>query len=398
MIGKKTSTEAICCITGGCGFLGLQLAQDLVDNNSTHHYRPILLDVAPPPCDAFEYIMVDVRDRERLTEIFRTRGVHAVFHIASYGMSGSSQLKRDMVRSINVDGTQSVIDACTAAGVGYLISTSTYNVVFGGYPIEGGDESMPYFNLFHHVDEYSRSKTEAEMMVLEAHRTPLRCRLHHHTTTTTILDGDNSTQSTTPPHGGVLNTCALRPAAIWGKGEMRHMQRVYSYLMRGLFFFRFGSKDARMDFVHVKNLSKAHILALERLERASSQNTKTVLSSTSSLQGQAYFISDGEEERIHNFDFFSQLPVGLGYRKPFLTIPFHLMYLLAFLFEILYSLWPHFEPLLTRAEVLKAGVSHWFRIDKARQELGYQPSKFRFDEVLEQFRSETDHRQEKKHS
>jgi nucleoside-diphosphate-sugar epimerase len=168
--------------------------------------------------------------------------------------------------------------------------------------------------------------------------------------------------------------------------------------MRGLFFFRFGSKDARMDFVHVKNLSKAHILALERLERASTQNTKTVLSSTSSLQGQAYFISDGEEERIHNFDFFSQLPVGLGYRKPFLTIPFHLMYLLAFLFEILYSLWPHFEPLLTRAEVLKAGVSHWFRIDKARQELGYQPSKFRFDEVLEQFRSETDHRQEKKHS
>ena len=293
-------------------------------------------------------------------------------------MSGSSQLKKEMVRSVNVDGTRAVIDACTNAGVAYLVATSTYNVVFGGYPIEGGDERMPYFNMFHHVDAYSSSKTEAEMMVLEAHGTPL------------VTKAEKKVHQQC-----VLNTCALRPAAIWGNGEQRHMQRVYSYLMRGLFFFRFGSKDARMDFVHVKNLSKAHVLALKRLERASSQNTKTA---STSLQGQAYFISDGEDERIHNFDFFSQLPVGLGYRKPLLTIPFHLMYLLAFLFEILYSIWPHFEPLLTRAEVLKAGVSHWFRIDKARQELGYHPNKFRFDEVLEQFRSETDDGQEKKYS
>lgn len=366
MAQENETTQRLVCITGGSGFLGLQLAHDLIVDG----YQPILLDVALPPCDEYEYIMVDVRDTARLTEIFKTLGVHAVFHIASYGMSGSSQLKKEMVRSVNVDGTRAVIDACTNAGVAYLVATSTYNVVFGGYPIEGGDERMPYFNMFHHVDAYSSSKTEAEMMVLEAHGTPL------------VTKAEKKVHQQC-----VLNTCALRPAAIWGNGEQRHMQRVYSYLMRGLFFFRFGSKEARMDFVHVKNLSKAHVLALKRLER---------VNASSSLQGQAYFISDGEEERIHNFDFFSQLSVGLGYRRPLVTIPFHLMYMLAFLFEIIYSIWPHFEPLLTRAEVLKAGVSHWFRIDKARQELGYNPKRYSFDEVLEQFRHVQSEKQKQK--
>ena len=33
----------------------------------------------------------------------------------------------------------------------------------------------------------------------------------------------------------------------------------------------------------------------------------------------------------------------------------------------------HFEPFLTRAEVLKVGFSHYFKIDRAKKDLGYQP-------------------------
>jgi hypothetical protein len=35
-----------------------------------------------------------------------------------------------------------------------------------GQPIDAGDEGLPYFPLAAHTDEYSRTKAEAEMLVL----------------------------------------------------------------------------------------------------------------------------------------------------------------------------------------------------------------------------------------
>lgn len=348
-------------ITGGAGFFAQTLARDLLERgNEDARYDIELLDVQLPADDHGCFRMVDVRDQGRLTGLFEN--AYAVFHVASYGMSGSSQLKRDIVRSINVDGTKAVVSACIAAGVERLILTSTYNVVFGGQEIDGGDEAMPYYNMMNHVDEYSRSKTEAEMIVLEANGTPLK----------PVVDSGGKLTK------GILQTCALRPAAIWGKGEIRHMRRVYDYLMKGLFFFRFGSPSARMDFVHVKNLSSAHILAMERLDKGG----------PSKVAGNAYFVSDGERARIHNFDFFSQLAVGLGYRRPRLWLPLRVVYACAWIFEIAWHIF-RIEPMLTRAEVLKAGVHHWCRIDKARNHLGYKPKSYSFDEVIEQFSAST---------
>lgn len=37
--------------------------------------------------------------------------------------------------------------ACQSEGVSRLVYTSTYNVVFGGQEIVGGDESLPYLSL-----------------------------------------------------------------------------------------------------------------------------------------------------------------------------------------------------------------------------------------------------------
>jgi len=337
-------------ITGGAGFFGQTLALDLIQHEC-NCYDVELLDISLPVGDygcSQEICIVDVRDQGRLAQIFED--AYAVFHVASYGMSGSSQLKRGQIRSVNVDGTKAVVSACIAAGVERLILTSTYNVVFGGQEIEGGDETMPYFNMVDQVDEYSRSKTEAEMIVLEANGTPLR------------RSGRRDGKKT-------LRTCALRPAAIWGKGEIRHMKRVHDYLMKGFFFFRFGSSRARMDFVHVKNLTAAHMLAMERLEK---------------VAGNAYFVSDGESARIHNFDFFSQLAVGLGYKKPWIWLPMWMVYAFAWISEMLWHIF-QVEPMLTRAEVMKAGVNHWFRIDKARRELGYAPKSYSFQEVIDQF-------------
>ena len=336
-------------ITGGSGFVGNKLAIKLVEEGFT----PVLVDVAPPfelseiNANEFEFHQVDIRDEEALERVFKDSKI--VFHVASYGMSGSAQLNRRMVRQVNVQGTRNVVHAAVRCCVDVLVVTSTYNVVFGGAPIDGGDETYPYYPLGSHVDEYSRSKAESEMLVLAANGTRL-------------------------VNEKVMKTCAIRPAAIWGKGETRHMARVMRYIEKGLFFFRFGDRKAKMDFVHVDNLVTAHILAYRNLKEGSG-----------SAAGNAYFISDGEEAIINNFDFFGQLATGLGYSGPVVSIPIWIVYFCALLMEILHHYIHGFEPLLTRAEVLKSGVCHWFRIEKARRDLLYQPKKYSFVQVLEQF-------------
>lgn len=103
--------------------------------------------------------------------------------------------------------------------------------------------------------------------------------------------------------------------------------------------------------------------------------------------GQAYHISDGRP--INNFEFFRPLVEGLGYPFPRLRVPLRMMYGLAAATEtahrLLNGLVP-FEPFLTRAEVLKSGVNHWFVMDKAKAQLGYQPQDFDFDDIVDWFR------------
>lgn len=365
-MNTEQNTTAWCSLTEALVKRGYYVVCiDLCDLDYCAHGENIL--------KGWEYHKADVRDAEGLKKLFA--GCVAVLHVASYGMSGASQLMIEKVRAINVDGTKAVLNACIETKVRALVFTSTYNVVFGGQKIAGLDETEPYFPLHKHIDEYSRTKTEAEMAVLEANMMPLDTYTSMSSThASSATDLNAHARSNEIKNRSYLKTCAIRPAAIWGRGESRHMLRVARYLKRGIFCFRFGDPNAHMDFVHVNNLVQAHLLAMEDL-----------LNESSIAAGNAYFISDGEDQRINNFDFFSQLAIGLHYPKPRLSIPLPIMYVCATIFEYLYWL-VGISPLLTRAEILKAGICHWFSIEKARRELGYKPDIYHFDEVLEQFK------------
>ena len=68
----------------------------------------------------------------------------------------------------NVSVTSNLIELCAQYDVSSFIYTSTYNVIFGGREIAGGDENSEYFPVDQHTDWYSRSKSEAEHLVLSA--------------------------------------------------------------------------------------------------------------------------------------------------------------------------------------------------------------------------------------
>ncbi|XP_012681088.2 putative short-chain dehydrogenase/reductase family 42E member 2 [Clupea harengus] len=336
-------------VTGGAGYFGFRLGRTLASQG----VRVVLLDLHKPLWDVPDgavFYQSDIRDYESLYKV--CEGVDCIFHTAAYGMSGPEQLKRELVESINVGGTNNVINVCSERGITRLVYTSTVNVAFAGKPIEDGDEdSVALLPLEMHIDHYSRTKAIADRMVLAANGRTLK-------------------------GGGVLLTCTLRPSGIYGPEERRHLHRVMVNVERRLFSFSFGNPRALMNWVHVDNLVTAHLLAAEAL----TPERRCVAS------GQAYFINDGVSVNI--FEWFRPLFEKLGYSRPLIHLPVCLVYTAAVLMERVHLLLRPFVeiPLLfTRNEVRNIAISHTFKIDKARRELGFSPKKYSLSEAVDHY-------------
>uniref|UniRef100_A0A8D2J6K5 Short chain dehydrogenase/reductase family 42E, member 2 n=1 Tax=Varanus komodoensis TaxID=61221 RepID=A0A8D2J6K5_VARKO len=251
---SKMSNKTV--ITGGAGNFGFTLGRAFA-KTGTH---VILYDINQPPWEipkGVVHIQADVRNYDDLYAA--CEGADCVIHAASYGMTGVEQVSL-LIRSVNVGGTGVVLEVCKRRNVPRLIYTSSINVVFAGQTILDGDEaSVPYYPLNKHRNEYSRTKSIAEQMVLAANGS--------------FLAG-----------GGKLYTCALRPPGIYGPEEQRHLPRLL-IIERGFFLFKLGSSDVLMNWVHVKNLVQAHILAAAALTPEKNYIAVSVCSSPGSSSG-----------------------------------------------------------------------------------------------------------------
>ncbi|XP_067089204.1 putative short-chain dehydrogenase/reductase family 42E member 2 [Osmerus mordax] len=335
-------------VTGGAGYFGFKLGRALASQG----VEVVLLDLHKPPWetpDGALFHQSDICDYDSLHKVCEE--VDCIFHTASFGMSGPEQLRKEQVESVNVGGTNNVIKVCLERGIPRLVYTSTVNVAFAGKPIEEGDEdSVPCVPLDMHIDHYSRTKAVADQMVLSANGCSLK-------------------------GGGMLRTCVLRPSGIYGPEERRHLHRVMGNVERRLFSFSFGNPMARMNWVHVDNLVTAHTLAAEALT-----TRKNCVAS-----GQAYFINDGES--VNLFEWLTPLFEKLGHSRPMIHLPVSLVYSAAILMECLHvALRPLVEvPLLfTRNEVRNIAVSHTFKIDKARRDLGFCPKHYSLADSVDQ--------------
>ncbi|KAM9302425.1 short-chain dehydrogenase/reductase family 42E member 1 [Gastrophryne carolinensis] len=348
----SSSPRETIVVTGGGGYFGHRLGCRLAKKG----FNVVLFDIRKPGQDlpeGIQFIEGDIRSFRAVEDAFANAS--CVIHTASYGMSGREQLQTRLIEEVNVTGTENVIRACLSHNVPRLVYTSTFNVVFGGQRIQNGDESMEYLPLNRHADNYSRTKSMAEMKVLKANG----------------LELSNKT--------GFLRTCALRSAGIYGPGEQRHLPRIIKTVDQGLFMFLYGDRHNRVQFVHVDNLISAHVLAAEGLTAEKRQIAA----------GKAYFIADSHP--VDNFEFLRPFIEGLGYKYPTFRLPLFFVYFMAYLTEWLHVLIRpvfNFQPLLTRAEVYKTGVTHYFNLDKARKELGYVPTPFAMQEVTEWYKAQ----------
>ncbi len=153
-------------VVGGAGYIGSQTAWALVDAG----YRVVILDnlstgsraLAPPMA---EFILGECDNRPMLNELFASRGVTAVIHLAgSLDVSASIADPHAYYRN-NVVASLTLIEAAVAAKVSAFVFSSSA-AVYATQPNAPLSEDAPTGPL----TPYGRSKLMVEQMLSDAGR------------------------------------------------------------------------------------------------------------------------------------------------------------------------------------------------------------------------------------
>jgi nucleoside-diphosphate-sugar epimerase len=317
-------------ITGGSGFLGQRIVKEFLDENSRIQASQIsIFDIKEIPgtkSDKVRFIKGDIRNYEEVRNA--CKGMDVVIHSAAIIDWGT--LTEAEVYSVNVGGTENVVNACKENKVPYLVFTSSLDAVYSGKPLVGVDESIPYPEK--HATSYCRSKFLAEKIVLAV--------------------SDSS-----------LKTVILRPSDIYGENDPYHIDSLID-MAKGGFYVRLGNGKSQSQHVYVGNMAFAHVLAA------------SALLENKNVSGKVYFITDGKG---HNFfQFFDQIVLGAGYQiwPKNLWLPRRLAYSIGAISELIAVLArpiKKYTPKFSRFAVTYTCTDYTFTAEKAERDLGFYP-------------------------
>ncbi|HCG73041.1 MAG TPA: hypothetical protein DE038_07040 [Nitrospina sp.] len=304
-------------VTGGGGFLGSGITNALLKKGN--EVSVMGRGRYPHLPASIKILQGDIRDSEFVNASLKN--IDTVFHTAAIpGIWGQDFF------SINVQGTENIINTCQNNSVRKLIFTSSPSVVFGNASLEGVNESTPY--PVKYLCDYPRTKALAEKMVLQA-----------------------NTKN--------LSTVALRPHLIWGPGDPHLVPRLLEKAQKNR-LVQVGDGNNRVDILYIDNAVSAHLLACEALEGATN------------VAGKAYFISDGEPVVL--WDWINQLLGWMGRPNVSRKISYkNAMRLGGFLEGVYGLLGIKSEPPMTRFLASQLATSHYFDISRAKKDFDYQP-------------------------
>lgn len=264
------------------------------------------------------FLPLDLRDPQPLLP--HLRGVRTVYHCAALSTAWGRAAD---FQAINVTATQHLLGAARLAGVGRFVFASSPSIYADGTDRLDLPEDAPLPARF--ATDYARTKFQAECAVLDADAPGFR-------------------------------TVALRPRAIYGKGDRALMPRLEQAMRRGTLPL-IGGGDSLIDVTHVSDAARAMHLAAQAADGAG---------------GRAFNITSGQAYRFRDLARMAARVLGLDPRER--RLPYGLAMALASGLEGFHRAFrPQAEPVLTRQAVASLGRSLTLDITAARQVLGYAP-------------------------
>jgi len=160
-------------VTGAAGFIGMHIAERLLDRGETvigidnfnAYYDPALKDARAARLegrDGFTMVRMDIAEHEALLELVKSSGAKRVVHLAAQaGVRYSIDNPFAYERS-NLAGHLAVLEACRHSGVEHLVYASSSSV-YGDRPIDGSGfkETDPADRP---VSLYAATKRSCEML------------------------------------------------------------------------------------------------------------------------------------------------------------------------------------------------------------------------------------------
>ena len=302
-------------VTGGTGFTGKALVRRMLDRG----HSVVALDHQEGYRSqdlrdwGAELVIGSVTDRETVHRCMK--GVDVVHHVAAAFRELS--VPRRHYHDVNVEGTSNVLEAARAEGVRKFVYCSTCGV-HGNVDDPPGGEDAP----IQPADYYQQTKYEAEPLV-----------------SAYVAKG--------------LKTTTLRPAAIYGPGDPGRFYMIFHQLERG-WFPMIGSGKVLYHPLYIDNFLDAFELAMDE--------SKGI--------GQAYLIADDEYVTIE--ELVRRAAAAMGIEPRFRRLPAWPIVAVGHVVETICR--PlRIEPPIHPRRVDWYRQTRAFRIDKARNELGYRP-------------------------
>lgn len=318
-------------VTGGAGFLGRHLVEQLVDSGLYEEVKVMDIRIPDDKVAGVTYVACDLRRPDDVKAAIQ--GASVVMHTATASPTGANAYNKQLMKSVNVDGTQNVIDACLAHDVKVLVYTSSASVVFEGKDLLLVDEDTPYASK--PMDFYTETKIDGEKLVLQANQAG-------------------------------LSTCALRPSGIFGEYDQLTVPSIVSKAKAGKTKYIIGDGKNMMDWTYAGNIAHAHILAASTL----------LENPHASCAGKAYFITNDSPRPF--WGMMGDICEGLGYPRPRIHLPYHLIMAIAcFMQYVVIPLLKLFgkdvETDLTPFRIAVSAVNRTFSCERAKKDLGYVP-------------------------
>ncbi len=308
-------------VTGGTSLLARRTAERLVrrgDDVVLLQRRPAVLDTGD-----VEQVLGDVRDAARVETAIA--GCDAVVHAAAkVGVVGPWE----EYRSVNVDGTATVIAAARARGVARVVHVSTPSVGHGGHSLVGAGADPPVTGRSR--AHYAESKALAERLAVGA-------------------------------ASDALPLVAVRPHLVWGPGDTQLVGRIVERARTGRLAL-VGGGTALVDTTYIDNAADALVAALD----AAVPGAECI--------GRAYVIANGEPRPVRELVEGILAAAGLAHVHP-RRVPLPVARAAGSLVERVWPLrHPDTEPPLTRFLAEQLGTAHWFDPRPARTDLGWSPA------------------------